>query len=91
MVMLVGGAPLYESGIIGVLAIAPVINNVTTIIDNITFTSDGRPLSEMNGVNMMAAVLFIRNVNTSFSGRRISCTAVLSTGAMVSCTSLTLL
>jgi len=90
MLILSGGSPQYEGGRIEIIATAPIINNVTTMINSITFTIDGRPLIEMNGLNGSVFIWRIRNVNASLDRNRVSCTAALSIGVMLSCTTLTL-
>ena len=89
--------PVFEDGSLGISATSPLVNLMQTAITNITFTINGRPTSEITGINIdpvvlnMALVnLIIRNIRASLNGNSISCTAELSTGHMASCTPRTL-
>ena len=89
--------PVFEGGSLGIVATSPLVNLMQITITNITFTINGRPTSEITGLNIdpvvpnMAVVnLIIRNIPASLNGNSVSCTAELSTGDMASCTPQTL-
>ena len=90
--------PVFEGGAFAIQAFSPIINlTITTTITSITFTINGRPISEITGlttdpvvVNMNVVNLIIRNIPASLNGKIVSCTAELSTGDMASCAPRTL-
>ena len=65
-------------------------------IRHITFTVDGTPLSEMSGLTVdtltfgKILVLVIWNISASLHGKALSCTVEISSGDVVSCTSVLL-
>ena len=92
MVTLTAPPPVFEGGSLGIRAISPLINLTITTITNVTFKINGRPISEITGLNIdpvvlnMAVVnLIIRNIPASLNDNIVNCTAELSTGDMAFC------
>jgi len=87
-----GGGPLYEGDTAAIAATAPVINNgQLTLFVNVAFTIDDSPFYVRNDLkNAHRITLNFRNISTSLNGKIVTCTAVLDTGANLSCPSLTL-
>jgi len=98
VVSLSGNGPRYEGEAITIFATAPAIGVTPRTINNITFTINARPVSEIDGlisipgnkIMQITAFLTIRNISASLNGKKITCIAVLNTEDMVPCTVSTL-